>query len=101
MSHLLGKAASTTSALLSARYEKEAEDAIEAEQYHIQKLADLNAKLAEIDSLVDAVKNNSVFTKETLFASDSITRELIDLYIERIEIDESNDNIVIDFKETI
>ena len=98
VSHLLNKAASTTSALLSTRYEQEANEAILAEQYHTEKLADLNAKVAEIDALIDASKETSVFTADALFASDSITRELVDLYIERIEIDDANDKITVKFK---
>lgn len=97
VSHLLNKAASTTSALLSTRYEQEANEAILAEQYHTEKLADLNAKVAEIDALIDASKETSVFTADALFASDSITRELVALYIERIEIDDANDKITVKF----
>ena len=97
VSHLLNKAASTTAALLSTRYEQEANEAILAEQYHTEKLADLNAKVAEIDALIDASKETSVFTADALFASDSITRELVALYIERIEIDDANDKITIKF----
>ena len=98
VSHLLGKAASTTSAVLSARYEQEANEAILAEQYHTEKLAGLNAKVAEIDALIDATKDTLVFNAESLFASDSITRELIALYIERIEIDDANDKITATLK---
>ena len=97
VSHLLNKAASTTAALLSTRYEQEANEAILAEQYHTEKLADLNAKLAAIDGLIDASKEASIFTADALFASDSITRELLALYIERIEIDDANDKITIKF----
>ena len=97
VSHLLGKAASTTSAVLSARYEQEANEAILAEQYHTDKLADLNAKVAEIDALIDATKDKSLLTTDELFTSDSITRELVSLYIERIEIDDANDKIIVKF----
>jgi site-specific DNA recombinase len=97
VSHLLNKAASTTSALLSTRYEQEANEAILAEQYHTKKLADLNAKVAEIDALIDASKEASIFTADALFASNSITRELVDLYINRIEIDDANDKITVKF----
>jgi site-specific DNA recombinase len=97
VSHLLNKAASTTSALLATRYEQEANEAILAEQYHTEKLADLNAKVAEIDALIDASKETSVFTADALFASDSITRELVALYIERIEINDANDKITVKF----
>ncbi|MBQ8689401.1 MAG: recombinase zinc beta ribbon domain-containing protein [Clostridia bacterium] len=98
VSHLLNKAASTTSALLSTRYEQEANEAILAEQHHTEKLADLNAKVAEIDVLIDASKEALIFTADALFASDSITRELVDLYINRIEIDDANDKITVKFK---
>jgi site-specific DNA recombinase len=98
VSHLLNKAASTTSALLSTRYEQEANEAILAEQYHTEKLADLNGKAAEIGALIDASKEASIFTADALFTSDSITRELVDLYIERIEIDDANDKITVKFK---
>ena len=97
VSRLLNKAASTTSAQLSSRYEQEANEAILAEQYHTDKLADLNAKVAEIDALIDATKDKSLFTTDELFTSDSITRELIALYIERIEIDDANDKITVKF----
>ena len=97
VSRLLNKAASTTSAQLSSRYEQEANEAILAEQYHTDNLANLNAKVAEIDALIDASKEASIFTADALFASDSITRELVALYIERIEIDDANDKITVKF----
>ena len=83
---------------VAARYEQEANEAILAEQYHTDNLANLNAKVAKIDALIDASKETSVFTADALFASDSITRELIALYIERIEIDGANDKITVKFK---
>lgn len=97
VSRLLNQAASTTLKRVAARYEQEANEAILAEQYHTDNLANLNAKVAEIDALIDATKDKSLFTTDELFASDSITRELIALYIERIEIDGANDKITVKF----
>ena len=95
VSQLLTKAASTTSAILSARYEQEANEAILAEQCHTDILANLNAKLYEIDVLIDEAKEHPIITQDKLFASDILTRELVALYIKRIEIDEKNDKITI------
>jgi hypothetical protein len=97
VSSLLNQAASTTLKRVAARYEQEANESILAEQYHTDNLANLNAKVAEIDALIDASKEASIFTADALFASDSITRELVALYIERIEIDDANDKITVKF----
>lgn len=95
VSHLLNKAASTTAALLSTRYEQEANEAILAEQYHTEKLADLNAKLAAIDGLIDEAKEHPIITRDALFATDTLTRELVSLFIERIDVDDANDKITV------
>ena len=95
VSHLLNKAASTTAALLSTRYEQEANEAILAEQYHTEKLADLNAKLAAIDGLIDEAKEHPIITRDALFATETLTRELVSLFIERIDVDDANDKITV------
>ena len=95
VSHLLNKAASTTAALLSTRYEQAANEAILAEQYHTEKLADLNAKLAAIDGLIDEANEHPIITRDALFATDTLTRELVSLFIERIDVDDANDKITV------
>ena len=96
ITHLLSKAASpTTSKLLASRYEKEAEEAVVAEQYHKGKLAALNAKLAAIDGLIDEAKEHPIITRDALFATDTLTRELVSLFIERIDVDDANDKITV------
>jgi septal ring factor EnvC (AmiA/AmiB activator) len=96
ISRLMNKAASASSPLLSERYETEAKKALQATQYHKDKLAELNKKLSIIDDIGKTMKEVS---KEIIFASDAITRELVSLYIDRIEIDEKNDKIIINTNE--
>jgi site-specific DNA recombinase len=100
ITRLITKAASSSiSPAISAQYEKEAEKAIQAKEYHNAKLANLKAKLAAIDGLIDEAKEHQIITQDELFATDSLARELVTLYIERIEIDDKNDKITVKLKE--
>ena len=99
ITRLITKAASSSvSPAISAQYEKEAEKAIQAKTYHETKLVNLKAKLAAIDGLIDEAKEHPIITQDELFATDAIARELVALYIERIEIDEASDKITINLK---
>jgi uncharacterized membrane protein YheB (UPF0754 family) len=100
ITRLITKAASSSiSPAISAQYEKEAEKAIQAKEYHNAKLANLKAKLAAIDGLIDEAKQHPIITQDELFATDVLARELVTLYIERIEIDDKNDKITVKLKE--
>jgi site-specific DNA recombinase len=100
ITRLITKAASSSiSPAISAQYEKEAEKAIQAKEYHNAKLANLKAKLAAIDGLIDEAKEHPIITQDELFATDVLARELVTLYIERIEIDDKNDKITVKLKE--
>ena len=70
-----------------------------AKEYHNAKLANLKAKLAAIDGLIDEAKEHPIITQDELFATDVLARELVTLYIERIEIDDKNDKITVKLKE--
>jgi hypothetical protein len=49
--------------------------------------------------LIDEAKEHQIITQDELFATDSLARELVTLYIERIEIDDKNDKITVKLKE--
>jgi site-specific DNA recombinase len=98
ISNLLNKA-TTASPALAMRYEKEAETVIGVEAEYRARQTELEALLAEIDSLAEkATSGIALFTADTLFTSNELTRELLNLYIERIEIDDVNDEITIKFR---
>ena len=48
--------------------------------------------------MIDEAKEHPIITQDELFASDTLTRELVALYIERIEIDGASDKITVNFK---
>jgi len=97
ISNLLNKAA-TASPALAERYEKEAETTLGVEAGYRARQTELEALLTAIDSLADkASTGTAIFTKDTLFTSNALTRELLNLYIERIEIDDANDDITVKF----
>ena len=98
ISNLLNKA-TTASPALATRYEKEAETAIGVEAEYRTRQTELEALLAEIDSLAEkATSGTALFTADTLFTSNELTRELLSLYIERIEVDDANDDITVKFR---
>ena len=97
ISRSITKAVSSVSPDISAEYEKKAEKSRHTKKYLETKLANLKAKLAAIDGLIDEAKEHPIITQDKLFASDTLARELVALYIKRIEIDKKNDKIIVFF----
>ncbi|MBR2302318.1 MAG: recombinase family protein [Clostridia bacterium] len=97
VSALLVKAASTTSALLAQRYEEEAELMLETKAKKESQIADLQNSCTAMQSLLQDT-NKATLTVEDIFTSADITRDLFRLYIDKIEIDDVNDDISIVFK---
>ena len=92
---LMSRAANTANAALVQRYENKAAECAKTQET-------LKARIAEIDAskalTSDMVCGKSLEAEE-LFASDEDARTLIDLFIDRIEIDETRDEIQITFRQ--
>ena len=97
---MLDKAANpSTSQVVAERYERQAEESILAQEKHKAELANVNNILANI-----AVVQAKFATKrerlkvEEIFISNEISRELVEHFIQKIVVDDTNNKIQIVFK---
>ncbi len=88
-----------TSKAVAERCEAQANEAIEAQAQHKARLTELNAMLTHIDEIEAAftAKTESL-TEDDIFKSYAIARELVGLFVEKIVVDDTNDDIEIIFK---
>ena len=96
---LINKAVNpSTSKAIAERCEKQAEEAINAQTTHEAELAKIEAVLANIDAMQTkfATKAEQLTINE-LFTSNEISRDIINLFIKTIEINDKKDNIKIKF----
>lgn len=95
----LSRATNTQSPKLIEQYEHKAEECIEAQDVLNKKIAELDERIAAMQAMTsEAIKENSLGA-EKLFPSAAFTREMIDLLIEQIIIDEANDEISVVFRQ--
>ena len=97
VSALLVKAASTSSNLLAQRYEEEAEVMLETKAKKETQIAELQASCSTMQTLLQG-SSKATLTVEDIFTSVDVTRDLFRLFIDRIEVDDANDDISIVFK---
>ena len=97
---MLEKAANpSTSKVVAERYERQAEDSIIAQAQH-------KAELASVDALITNIANVQAkfatkrerLTVEEIFISNEISREIVEIFIQTIVVDDINDKIYIKFK---
>lgn len=96
---LINKAVNpSTSKAIAERCEKQAEEAINAQTTHEAELAKIEAVLANIDAMQTkfATKAEQLTINE-LFTSNEISRDIINLFIEKIEINDKTEKITINF----
>ena len=97
---MLEKAANpSTSKVVAERYGRQAEGSIIAQAQH-------KAELASVDALITNVANVQAkfatkrerLTVEEIFISNEISREIVEIFIQTIVVDDINDKIYIKFK---
>ena len=98
VSALLVKAA-TSNNLLAQRYEEEAEVMLETKAKKEAQITELQCSCSAMQSLLQGQgTSRTTLTVEDIFTSADVTRDLFNLYIDRIEVDDANDDITIVFK---
>ena len=90
----LKRATATTNQTLIAQYEKQATD-------YAESAACAKSRLSDYDSTIEALEGafslpNAV-TREDIFKTPIVAREIVHIFISRIEIDDSTDDIAITF----
>ena len=96
----LDKAVNTSSEPLAKRYEKQAEEYITTQEQKRADITELNEQLQRIQDIKDCFRNRQrTLTQEEIFTSNEITRELLRIFIRRIEIDDKNNDIIISFND--
>lgn len=91
---MLDRATTTQSELIASRYESQAEELLTCANRYRESLQELDAKLESINVYKST---NITLTAEQVFSSCDKFRDLVYLYINRIEVDDSTDEINIVF----
>lgn len=101
INNFLDKAANpATSPSLAQRYEKQAEEYIAEQKRKRDTINALNEQLGQLQNIKNCfVENRKSLTTEEIFTSDEITREIFQIFIKRIIIDDTNDDIEIIFND--
>ncbi len=94
---LLLKAAKTTD-ILSEKYESQAKDLLNGKAQLQAAMYEMTDRLHTLETIkICFEKQEKKLSPEEIFTSDEVTRELFRIYIKRIEIDDSNDDIEVIF----
>ena len=97
---MLEKAANpSTSKVVAERYEKQAEEFILTQNKHKAELVTLNTTLANIaDVQAKFATNRERLNVEEIFISNEISREIVEHFIKKIAVDDTNNKIEIILK---
>jgi hypothetical protein len=97
---LLEKAANpSTSKVVAEWYEKQAEEQIFAQTKHKAELANVNTLLANVaDVQAKFATKRERLTVEEIFITNEISREIVEIFIQTIVVDDINDKIEITLK---
>ena len=96
---LLNKSASTANEKLAQRYEAEANTCIETQENLKAKIAELKAQNTTLQNITTNIIQGKQLTEADTFTSLEVSREIIRIFIDRINVDEDNDDIEIVFKQ--
>ncbi len=97
---LLNKASQTSSQDLVAEYEKQATEQLEAKKQLQCSLEKLNAKMQKAQSIKNCFANGTKkLLEDDLFSSNEVARDIVRIFVNKIEVDDKNDNIEIFFNE--
>ena len=65
------------------------------------RIKELSALVVELDGLLAGTSDHAaVFAQDSLLGSPKLTRELIEVYINRITVDDAGDEISIEFRDS-
>ena len=97
---LLNKAANPNlSEDLSSIYENNAQECVDCRKIYESRLAELDKILSKVDKVQKAFSEQSErLTMDEIFSSPELSRAIIGTFIEKIVVDDSNDDIEIIFK---
>ena len=97
---LLKKAANPSiSQDLSSVYESQAQECIDSRKIYESRLAVLDKIISKVDEVQKAFSEKSErLTMDEIFSSPELSRAIIGTFIEKIVVDDSNDDIEIFFK---
>ena len=97
---LLKKAANPSlSEDLSAIYESQAQECVDSRKTYESRVAELDKIISKVDEVQKAFSEKSErLTMDEIFTSDELSRAIIGTFIEKIVVDDSNDDIEIIFK---
>ena len=99
ISNFLEKASNPSlSKRLIERYEKQADDCLDVQTKKQAEVNRLVAQATAITTIKDSCKKTPLLSIDDIFTSDKVSREVVRLFIKRIDVDDNNDDISISFK---
>ena len=89
-----------TSKAVAQRCDEQANEAIEAQAQHKARLVELQEVLSHVDEIEAAFAAKTEYlTVDDIFKTYAISREIVGLFVEKIVVDDSNDDIEIILKD--
>ena len=99
ISTFLEKASSpSVSKRVAERYEQQVDDCIDVQTKKQAEVNRLTAQATAITAIKDSCKQTPLLSVDDIFTSDKVSREVVRLFIKRIDVDDNNDDISIIFK---
>lgn len=99
ISTFLDKASSqSVSKRLAERYEQQADECIDVQNKKKAEVNRLTAQATAIITIKDSCKQFPLLSVDDIFTSDKVSRDVVRLFIERIDVNDNNDDILISFK---
>lgn len=94
----LERSIATVSVLLAKQYESKADECLSEKANAEAEIVKLKGDIHALEGLIKGFKNkNTTLTVDEIFHSDEVSREMVQLFINRIDVDDANDDIEIIF----
>lgn len=94
----LERSISTTSTNLANQYENKADECLTEKAAAEAEMQKLNSEIETLKTLMTNFKSKATsLSVDEIFYSDEVTRELFQIFIKQINIDDKNDDIEIEF----
>lgn len=95
---MLERSIATSSKQLAEQYERKADEFLTEKGKSEAEIKTLTSEIKTLESLVASFKSHTAtLTTDEIFYSDEVARTLVQLFINRIEVDDASDNIEIVF----
>ena len=82
---------------VAERYEQQADDCIDIQNKKQAEVNRLTAQATAITAIKDSCKQIPLLSVDDIFTSDKVSREVVRIFIKRIDVDDINDDISISF----